>query len=162
VLNSFGHPVPRVAGKLQRSGRAAAAKIVKAEFTDQKDTLAIDIASCYAVAELTRLTRTFEFSREGRGSLRVADEVQFASPQAFETALVTYLPWKQTAAGTLLVGEGAEAVKVTIDAGKQAFRIEPTEIKEDVPGGRLPVRLGIVLVEPVREAAVRLTITPAG
>ena len=72
VLNSFGHPVPRVAGKLQSPGRQAAAKILKTEFTDAKDTLVMDIRSCYDVPELTKLVRTFVFSREGRGSLTVS------------------------------------------------------------------------------------------
>ncbi|MCH5374038.1 MAG: heparinase II/III-family protein, partial [Planctomycetes bacterium] len=48
VLNSFGHSVPRVAGQLQRNGRAAAAKIVRTEFTDTQDTLVLDLRDAYA------------------------------------------------------------------------------------------------------------------
>ena len=67
VLNSFGHPVPRVAGKLQREGRAAEAKVRRADFTDAMDTLVFDIRSCYEVPELKKLDRTFVYSREGNG-----------------------------------------------------------------------------------------------
>ena len=119
VLNSFGHPVPRVAGTLQRPGRDAAAKILKSEFTDTTDTLQMDIRSAYPVKELTKLQRTFVFSREGAGSLQVIDEVEFQSPQEFGTALVTFSKWKQLAPNLLQVGEGPQAVEVRIDAGQK-------------------------------------------
>jgi len=161
VLNSFGHPVPRVAGKLQREGRQAAAKVLKTEFTDEKDALILDLRSCYHLPELTRLVRTFEFSRRGRGSLTVSDEVEFKSPQAFETALITLLPWKQLGEDTLFVGEGAEAVRVKITTDRERFRVQAVEIKEDLPGGIVPKRLGIELAVPARQAVVRLAIEPS-
>jgi hypothetical protein len=161
VLNSFGHPVPRVAGKLQRPGREAAAKVLKTEFTDASDTLVMDIRSCYDVSELASLVRTFVFSREGRGSLMVSDEVEFTSPQEFETALITLSSWKQRSSDTLVVGDGAGAVAVKISAGGHAFRLQATEIHEDLPGKVIPKRLGIVLTQPVQDATVRVTIEPA-
>jgi hypothetical protein len=161
VLSSFGHPAPRVAGKLQSEGRQAAAKVLKTEFADRLDTFAMDIRSCYDVPELTKLVRTFVFSREGRGSLAVSDEVEFKSPQEFETALITISPWKQLADDTLLVGEGTEALQVKISTGQSHFRLQATEIHEDLPGKVVPKRLGIVLTEPVRQAVIRVTITPA-
>jgi hypothetical protein len=160
VLNSFGHPVPRVAGKLQREGRQAAAKVLKTEFTDEKDTLVLDIRSCYDVPELAKLVRTFVFSRAGRGSLAVSDEVEFTSPQEFETALITLSPWKQLSADTLQVGAGASAIEVTIAAGEHALRIKAEEIHEDLPGKVVPKRLGIALTGPVQNATIRVTIAP--
>jgi hypothetical protein len=160
VLNSFGHPVPRVAGKLQREGRQAAAKVLKTEFADDKDTLVLDIRSCYDVPELTRLVRTFVFSRQGRGSLTVSDEVEFKSPQEFEMALITLFPWKQHGDDTLVIGKGDEAIQAKIAAGEHSFRLQATEIHEDLPGKVVPKRLGIVLTEPVRQAVVRVSIAP--
>ena len=49
VLNSLGHPVPRVAGKLQRTGRSAAAKLLDTRFTDTVDIMAMDISAAYDV-----------------------------------------------------------------------------------------------------------------
>ena len=114
VLNSFGHSVPRVAGQLQQTGRAAAARVVRSEFTEKTDTLVLDIRLAYAVKSLKKLTRTFVFSREGAGSLSVCDEVEFSTPEEFGTALITLSPWKSLAANELLVGEGKEAIRVTI------------------------------------------------
>jgi len=161
VLNSFGHPVPRVAGQLQQTGRQAAARVVKTEFTDKADTLVLDIRSAYAVKELKKLQRTFVFSRAGRGTLTVLDEVEFSTPQSFETALITLLPWKQAGPGRLVVGRGAEAVRVEISAEASAVEVKAEEIHEDLPGRRIPTRLGIGLVDPVSKGVLRVTIAPA-
>jgi hypothetical protein len=160
VLNSFGHSVPRVAGVLQHPGRDAQAKILAADFTPQTDTLKMDIASAYTVPELTSLVRTFVFSRKGPGSLKVIDEVQFNSPKQFGTALVTFSKWKQIDPQRLVVGEGSQAVVVQIDTGGAPFRIEPTEIHEQLAAKRIPIRLGIELSQPVPGAKIVVTITP--
>jgi len=161
VLNSLGHPVPLAAGKLQRSGRSAAGKLLKTEFTEETDTVVFDIRSAYDVKELKKLVRTFVFSRKGQGSLTVTDEVEFDSPQSFGTALITFDDWKRPARDRLLVGDGDDKVVVEIDTGGAAFELKPVEIKEDVRSPRLPKRLGIDLTEPVTKATVRLTIAPA-
>jgi hypothetical protein len=161
VLNSFGHPVPRVAGQLQATGRQAAAKVLKTEFTDQADTLILDIRSAYPVKELQTLRRSFIFSREGAGSLTVTDEVRFGSPGEYETALITFEPWKQIGPGKLVVGTGADAVQVEIDARGRKFQVHSQEIREDLPGKRIPVRIGVALTEPVTEGIIGLTIKPS-
>ena len=61
----------------------------------------------------------------------------------------------------LLIGEGPNATEVTIATGNQPYRIQPTEIKEDVRGGRTPTRLAIDLVEPTEKAKITITVTPA-
>lgn len=161
VLNSFGHAVPRVAGKLQREGRAAAARVVKTEFTDPADTMVLDLRSPYDVKELQKLERTFVFSRQWTGSLTVTDEVEFTSPQSFGTALVTLSKWRSLGDGQLLIGEGADAVQVRITVDGAKYRIDPTEIRETLPGSQIPTRLGIELTEPVQKAKIEVAISPA-
>ena len=161
VLNSFGHPVPRIAGKLQRTGRSAAAKVLATKFTDNEDTLALDLTSGYAVTGLKSLTRTFTFRRDGRGQLTVVDHLTTEQPESFETALVTFSPWKLLEPNRLLVGEGTGAVEVTIDTSGKAFTIEAEEIHEDLLARRIPTRLGIQLQEPTADAKITLTIVPA-
>ncbi len=160
VLNSFGHPVPRVAGRLQETGRAAAAQVMRTEFTDKTDTLALDLAPAYKVKELQELERTFVFSRRGKGTLTVVDRVEFDSPQTFGTALVTFGKWKRLAADRLRVGDVPDAVVVVIDVRGGEFRLVPEQIEEDLPGGRKPTRLGIELTEPVKRAEIKMTIAP--
>ena len=161
VLNSLGHPVPRVAGKLQRTGRRAAARILEKELGPETDRLMLDLAPAYDVDSLKRLVRTFELSREGAGSLRVIDQVELEAPERFETALITFSPWRQLAPDRLLVGEGPEAVRIELRATGGAVEIRPEEIHEDLPGGRVPLRLAIAFEDPVRSATLELRIAPA-
>ena len=122
----------------------------------------MDIRSAYAVPELTKLVRSFVFSRQGEGSLQVTDEVRFAAPQSFGTALITFSPWKELSAGKLRIGQPPDAVEVTIATDGPSFRLVPEEIHENLHGNRVPIRLGIELVEPVSTAKVTVTIRPAG
>ncbi|MBU4270879.1 MAG: heparinase II/III family protein [Planctomycetes bacterium] len=161
VLNSFGHPVPRVAGQLQSGGRQAAARVLNTDFTDKADTLVLDLTSAYKVKELNKLERTFVFSREGAGKLTVTDSVEFDSPQSFGTAWITFDNWKQLAPNRLQVGKKPDDVIVEIDARGAEFRVVPEKIEEQLPGGRVPTRLGIELTEPVVRATVSTTVTPA-
>jgi hypothetical protein len=158
VLNSFGHPVPIVAGQLQRPGRDAQAKVLKTEFTDARDTLVLDIASAYPVKSLKKLVRTFIFSRNGRGSLRVVDEVEVSRPESFGTALITFSKWKSVGPTQFVVGEGAEAVRVDVAADVATPKFRSEEIKEDLVARKTPVRLGFDLPEPVTKATMTLTI----
>lgn len=161
VLNSFGHPVPVVAGQLQRTGRQAAAKVLKAEWSDAADTLVLDLRDAYGVKELVKLEREFVFSRRESGSLTVTDSVQFSSPQKFATALITFSEWKQPAEDRLVIGKGQDAVAVRIDAQGVGFAIRPEEIQEDLSGGRIPKRLGIEVTQPVERATITIQIAPA-
>jgi len=161
VLNSFGHAVPLVAGKMQQAGAKARAVTLKTDFTDAQDTLVFDIRSAYGVEGLQKLTRTYVFSRAGAGSLAVTDDVAFSQPQSFETALITLGQWKQTGPETLRIEDGAAAINVQIDTGGAAFKIVPTEINEHVHTKKLPVRLAIALEAPVAQATVTVKIAPA-
>jgi hypothetical protein len=158
LLNSFGHAVPVVAGQLQRTGHDARGAVLRADFTDKADTLALDIRSAYAAADLKTLERTFVYSREGAGSLTVADRVEFAKPQSFATALVTKGSWKKLDAKTIAVTDGQQSVRVEIDAGENEFTIEAEEIHEET--SIKPLRLGINLTKPVAAATVTVKITP--
>lgn len=158
MLNSFGHAVPRVAGRLQETGPKAAARVLKTEFTDAADTLVLDLSSAYKVEGLIKLERTFVFSREGEGRLTITDEVEFDSPRAFGTALVTFDPWKQIDARRLHVGNRPDGVVVTLAATGGEMQIHAEPIQEDLPGGRIPTRLGIDLARPAVKAKITLAI----
>jgi hypothetical protein len=160
VLNSFGHPVPVVAGKLQQTGRRARARLVSQNFTDSTDTLVLDISSAYNVPELRKLERKFVYSRIGKGSLCVTDEVTFSRPCNFDTALITFDSWKQSSSHSLIVHDSEKALHVDLKITGSDFKIEPETINEDVSARKKPTRLGINLTEPVTHAIVCLTITP--
>jgi hypothetical protein len=159
VLSSYGHAVPVVAGLLQSPGADALARVLRTDFTDEQDTLALDISSAYKAPELQRLERTFVFRRSPSASLAVRDEVAFASPQKFEEALITWSGWKQVSSSELVLLDDQGGVRVRIDSAGDSFIISSEELNEDVPAHQKPVRLGIALKNPVKEATITMTIT---
>ncbi len=157
LLNSYGHPVPLVAGTFQRQGRDAEARVLRADFTDAADTLELELTSAYPAPDLKSLRRTFVYSREGAGSLTVTDRVEMKSARTFGTAVLTLGSWQRQPDGSLLVRDGEETLRVEIDTGGRDFTVDAEEIREDAPVK--PTRLGINLKEPVAEAAISLKIT---
>jgi len=160
LLNSFGHPVPVVAGQLQRSGATAKAVVVAKHFTDATDTYALDLRSAYDMPALQTLTRTFLFNRTGQGALTVTDDFAFVTPQTFGSALITYGQWKQLSAHELLICGKQEAVKVTINTGGLPFTVTSEVIKEENHSKTQPTRIGINLTNPQPKGKVVLMITP--
>lgn len=160
VLSSFGHPVPMVGGKLQRTGRDAQAKALETRFTDATDTLTIDITSAYETPGLKSLVRTFTYSREGPGRLVIRDDVILEKPSAFETALVTLDAWCQASPKTILISGSRAGLKAEMDTGGKAFDVIDEEIQEDVHTRNLPRRIAIRLTQPVTRATVTVTLSP--
>ena len=160
VLNSLGHPVPRIAGKLQRTGRSAAAKVLSTDFTDETDTIRFDLTSGYPVKTLSKLHRTFRFERKPKPQLIVTDDVELAEPETFETVLITFGSWKQIDSNTLLFGKGKQAVTVDVTAEGAEFEIKSEEIHEDLARGRVPKRVAIVAKQPVKKAVFKMAIRP--
>ena len=160
VLNSFGHPVPVVAGKLQRTGGNARGVILNQQFTDGADTLVLDISSAYDAPELKKLERTFVYSRSGPGSLTVKDEAAFSKASTFGTALITLDKWKKVGASSLIIYDSDDALLVDIETNGAEFEIKAETIDEDVTAPRKPVRLGINLSKPAVAAAISLKIAP--
>jgi len=158
VLNSFGHPVPVVAGKLQSPGGQARGEVLAADFSDAVDRLVLSLKSCYEVAELQRLERTFEH-RRAEGAMVIEDRVKLASPQPFGTALITLDRVHRRTDGSLVVYDARRAVTVTVEAegGVLDFALEPI----DNPGRASPKRLGFTFTAPITEARVRFTVRPA-
>jgi len=160
VINSFGHAVPRIAGQLQRTGAQARARVLKTDFTDVADTFTMDIRSAYDVPELSKLERTFVYSRAGKGALEIIDEVAFISPETFETALITYGDFERKNENTLFISDFESAVEVVVDTGGLPFEIEAVQIEEDVHHPSKPMRVAVRLQEPVEKARVAMSVRP--
>jgi len=161
LTNSFGHPVPRLAGTLQATGAQARAEILRTEFTAARDTVTYDLRSAYPVPSLRTLTRTFVYTRTGTGTLEIVDVAEFARPEAFESALITLGRWEQTGPRSLRVHDGDAAVDVAIDAGPHAVTFSAEEIYPARRTAAPTTRIAIRLAEPATHATVRLTFHPA-
>ncbi|MFM9010772.1 MAG: heparinase, partial [Planctomycetota bacterium] len=161
-LNSFGHPVPFVAGRLQRTGRKARGTPVRTEFTADRDTVALDLRSCYDVEGLERLEREFVYSRTAGGDLAVTDTVAFREPQAFGTALVTFDPAPRIEGARITVGPDGGSVVVDVEAEGAKPVITATALEADLPHGRRAIRIGIDLDALIAAGRIGVRIRPAG
>ena len=161
VLSSHGHPVPVIGGRLQRTGRAARAAILEAKFTEETDTLSLDLTTAYDTPGLRRATRTFVYSRAGAGRLVVRDEVELDAPAAFETALVTLDDWRAVTPSRIEIRGAQGALTADIDSGGEPFRVSAETIDEDVHTPRPPRRIALRLDRPVTRACVSVTLAPA-
>jgi hypothetical protein len=160
VLSSFGHSAPVVAGQLQLAGSKARTVVVAKDFTPDTDTLTFDLRAAYPVADIEKLERTFVYRRGSQASLEVRDEVKYATPQEFESALITWGQYRRLGGNELEISDGGAAVRVVIDTQGRAFKVKQETINEDVMTKRKPVRIGIALEEKVPGAVVTLRITP--
>jgi hypothetical protein len=159
MMNSYGHPVPTINGKLQRPGSEARAKILTLDRTKATDTLGIDLTACYNEPDLISLHRTWIYNRRGDGALTVSDHVKFKKPGEFETALVGADDWRKGKEGELYVrGRNGAALRIEI-ACEEPYDLRAERIEN--PGRFEPIRVGLRLREPLREAHVAFLIIPA-
>jgi hypothetical protein len=157
-LGSYGHPVPLVAGQQQRAGAEAQAKVMKADFSEKEDVFKTDLSSAYEIPELKILYREFIYSRGKSENLQITDEFEFASPQLFETALITRGKWKQLSSDQLLIEGKTEKLLVNIISPQGAFTIVSEEISEE--NGEPYSRLGLRLNNPVKSGKFIIICTP--
>ena len=161
VLNSYGHGVPLVAGKLQSTGRAYSARVLATDWTRDRDRLLLDLKGGYQVPTLRRLEREFISRRGLAEGFTITDEFEFTTPENFGTALITFSPWRALDATTLEIGSGVDRVNVRFEneGGPIAFRSEV--IQENLTGGLKPTRIGIDFAQPVVRGKIRMHVTRA-
>lgn len=157
VLNSYGHPVPVVGGQLQRTGRRAAAKVLRASFTDAKDEVAIEYAAAYAVPALKSLVRTLAFDRV-RNVLTVSDHIVCTAPTAFEVPVITYRTWRKNEAATAFTFDKSATTQRKLEMAVAASA--PVRFREERienPSRPDVQRLAFAFEAPVTEATFTTT-----
>lgn len=159
AANSFGHPVPVLAGQLQKTGSAAKATVVKTAFTETTDRLTLDLTKGYDVKSLQQLTREFIYSRENAGTVTVIDRVTFQEPAGYETALITYGNVKPLNERSLLITDGKISARVNIETNDGPFTISSEPLTANFRAGK-PTRISIKLDNPVKNATLTIGITP--
>jgi len=156
-LNSFGHPVPVVAGKLQRNATTVKPKVLATHFTDEQDEINIDLKPAYKISGLQKLTRTMRYSRSGAGAVEIEDTVIFKVPTMFELALPNFGNYKMIDKQTIEFASGGEKILATIET-PNGFELTCERIEElDEP---VFTRLGLKLLKPVTAAILKVTFHP--
>jgi hypothetical protein len=160
--NSWGHPVPVVAGKPQRDGAVAKAVMRHTSLGAAQEVITMDLKAGYDVPELKKLTRTFTFVRKEQ-RIEIVDEVEFSEARAFGTAFVTNSQWRERGPGKFEVSDGGVTLDVVVESegGELNANPEPVTAPQHKPG-IAPLRMGYDFHEPVRVARIKATITLRG
>lgn len=157
MLNSFGHPVPVVAGQLQVDATKVKPPVLGTAFSDAQDEMRIDLKPAYQVPTLAKLERTMRFVRTGVGAVRIEDVVAFTQASAFEVCLTTRATHEQVDATTLVFTAGKERLQVVVTT-PDGFELTSEAIEEfDAPPF---TRLGLKLTKPVTATTVTMVFTP--
>ncbi|MDR2705624.1 MAG: hypothetical protein LBC02_07590 [Planctomycetaceae bacterium] len=162
LVNSFGHPVPRINEHLQKNGKGTVAPLLLREYTDEMDTLKFDLQYVYEwndPKDVKELTRTFIFDRTGKdpdssdkAMLSVVDRFRGRKPVAFENCLITFGPFKmltedsESPTRELIVGEGRQALHITVS--NEVIELDKTTNKFAKRGKALVFEAG-ALDEPI-------------
>jgi hypothetical protein len=160
VLNSYGHPVPMVAGKLQSPGRKFEAQIVSTSFTPEKDVLVVDLTKTYEAKELKSLVRTFTYDKKAM-KISIKDEVEMTEPSAFNTPIITYCDVEKFAndANKLVLKKKIRnevySMNVEIDTAGADWKLDE-EIIEN-PGLEDVKRLGVTLKDKCLKATITVS-----
>jgi hypothetical protein len=160
--NSFGHDVPYIGHTLEVHGKTALGKIVSTEFTDDKDTLVMDLTTSYNVPGLRKVTRTYVLDRTVP-QIEITDEASFNHPVAFGTALITFSNWRAAGAGSYIITslDGIAALKATVTVDEGSVVSEPVPFS----GTRIPnhinaKRLGVNLSAPADHVVMHTLLVP--
>ncbi|MDR0609758.1 MAG: hypothetical protein LBG58_06585 [Planctomycetaceae bacterium] len=162
LVNSFGHPVPRINEHLQKNGKGTTASLLLREYTDEKDTLKFDLQYVYDwkdPKDVKELTRTFIFDRtgkdpdsSGKAMFSVIDRFRGRKPVTFENCLITFGPFKmltednESPTRELIVGEGRQALHIVVS--NEVVEIDKTTNKFVKRGKALIFEAG-ALDEPI-------------
>ncbi len=161
LLNSYGHSVPVIDGKLQPESRNAKAAVVEKHLTGSaKDRVVLDLSKAYFVPGIRNLTRAFDYSRKGSGTFCVTDTFEFDVPKKFETAMVYLGKLSGLPGKSLTIEHNGEKMALSIENSGGEVEMFTEEIKENVRSKVKVFRLGIRFRKPVAKGAVRLTFTP--
>lgn len=156
LLNSYGHPVPVIADSLQLDASKVHAKVLHTDFTDDSDSIIIDMTPAYSVPQLQQYQRIMHYSRTGNGSMEIEDKFEIQSPTKIEEALPTHGTWKQLDAHTLEFTMGSEHLRATIDAPYN-FKIVDEKINDY---GNPFTRVGIQLLMK-KSGTIKINFSPA-
>jgi len=157
ILNSFGHPVPVVAGRLQVDATKVQPKVLATHFAEAEDEIRIDLKVAYDVPELRRLERTLRYSRQGNGAVVIEDQVTFARPMSFEEGLPTLGNVQRVDARTFEFTLGRESIRAEVET-PDGFELTSERIQE--LGAPAFTRLGFRLLQPITNATVKVTFRP--
>ncbi|MDB5274925.1 MAG: hypothetical protein JWO58_3292 [Chitinophagaceae bacterium] len=155
-INSYGHPVPVVAGELQREATQVKPTVLATHFSDALDEITLDMSSAYSVSSLKSLTRTLRHERAGYGAVQIEDRFEFSRAETFEVALIVGGNWQAHGDDTIELWQKNEHLMAHIEASAP-YEIASEKIDEE---GLAFTRIAVRLKAPQPSGFVRVRFTP--
>lgn len=153
--SSWGHPVPRVNGKLQSNGFEFSGKVVKTEFSPNQDRVVMDIKLAYEVAGLQTLQRTLTNDKKGKGVITIEDSFTALDSITFGTAVMVSDTYEVLDDHTILITTENQKVRVEIHADSGAVKIEPERVPvKHLRSGKTAYRIGIDFIAPLSKGCI--------
>lgn len=115
LLNSYGHPVPEIDGKLQLEATTVHPTVVSTDFTGPKDSIVMDITPAYDDPNLKKLLRTMNYTRED-GSVELIDDFGINGPADIVESFPTHGTLKQIDKKTIQIDYENANLQIAIDA----------------------------------------------
>ncbi len=166
LLNSYGHPVPRVGGQLQKEGPTHQAPTLLTEFSDDTDRMTLDLRGAYECPTLRKLEREFIYDRRGDGSLIITDTVEFSEPTEYETAFITPAQVETTDSG-LRFHDGDTAISINYSESDSALSVvsqnvitEQSTLQDKTKEPPQPTRVALAPEGKVTALTTRFIIRP--
>ena len=157
-INSWGHPVPVVAGQLQRESTKVKAPVLEQRGDANGSMVRIDMKPAYALDSLQKLERSAQHIRGPEPKVIIEDAFRFSTPQTFESAIISTGQFQRLADGTLDFWQKREHLRANISAS-QAFELQTETVTEE---GLTFNRTAIRFLHAVTgNAWVRMEFTPA-
>ena len=158
LINSYGHCVPVINGKLQSAGKNTYSPILEKSFTPESAQVKVNMAPAYPeVNDIVKLERTFKYSRANTGSFTVIDKGEFKKPVSFETAIITFGNYKQKSANKIIITNKKQQIEVTINTNGMPFTLSSEEIKEDIRWPTNPNRIAVKLEKTTKAPFIEIT-----
>ena len=167
LRNSYGHPVPRVDGRVQSSGNQSFGRVVRTSFSDAEELVVYDLSTAYRdVKGLKLLERSFRY-RRAANEIDVVDTVAFDGRKGtFETAFTTTGTVEELGDGVFryVSRDKRASARCRIKVTGAAWRFTREELPGEVgsqwntPGKSFKgYRQAVVLDEPVETAEIAVT-----
>lgn len=129
LMNSFGHPVPEIGGNLQLDATKVKVSVPAHAFSDEEDSITIDMSNAYKIPTLKSVTRTLVHSRMGAGSVVVTDQFDLTTPTEIIEAIPTHGSWEKIDDHTLLIKFDGARVRAVVSASAP-FTFSETKVDE--------------------------------
>ncbi|WP_372755083.1 hypothetical protein [Labilibaculum sp.] len=159
--SSWGHPVPRINNTLQSNGLEFRGEILETSFSNNVDSLVMDIKPAYEIPALEKLERSMVNSKTGKGCITVIDQFEASEPVSFGTAIMVNVNYEIVDNSTVILSSENQKVKVDISSvgGKLVVKDELVPVKH-LRSGKTSYRIGIDFEKPLKEGVISIAYSP--